>query len=373
MTMSPWSTAWLASSDMTEPGTGGGSPHADDAPKPTGATSPKPSANGRNITSGDDELIWQRENLEASLEELHRYVLATARRSELWYWQNKTTKAISARIIQWVAVCATGLAGIVPIAAKLTLFAGFSRWLREQGIDQVDSGLLASLLIGGGAALLTMDRIAGLSSGWTRYVLTATAIRAASEEFRIDWAALRAQAATPPTPEQTAAMIQRAKVFSMAIEALIAKETQDWATEFRQNMTTLERDLKVQVEQAKVERDKAEQEAKSKAEQERAARERDAQPGSLEATVPNASATDNFELQAKLENTSGVVVDEPVSGSETWTQLALPAGTYKLTVSGLVKKQKVSSTTVVLVKPGETTKTQLSLPRPTNVATGGPA
>jgi hypothetical protein len=67
------------------------------------------------------------------------------------------------------------------------------------------------------------------------------------------------------------------------------------------------------------------------------------------------------------------VVDEPVSGSETCTQLALPAGTYKLTDSGLVKKQRVSSTTVVLVKPGETTKTQLSLPQPTNAAPGGPA
>jgi hypothetical protein len=33
--------------------------------------------------------------------------------------------------------------------------------------------------------------------------------------------------------------------------------------------------------------------------------ERDAQPGSLEASVPNASATDNFELRAKLENVGG--------------------------------------------------------------------
>lgn len=318
--------------------------------------------NGVNITSGDVELAWNRDDLSASLEGVHRYVLATAKRSELWYWQNKQNKARLARAVQWIAVFATGLAGLVPIAAKLTLFAGFSRWLRSQGVAPVDSGLLASLLIGGGAALLTMDRIAGLSSGWTRYVLTATAIRAASAEFRIDWAALNAQSTQPPTAEQTAAMIQRAKVFSMAIEALIAKETQDWATEFRQNMTMLERDLKVQVEQAKVDRDKAEQEAKAKAEQEKVVRERDAQPGSLEARVPNAGATDNFEFQAKLENSSGPLVDEPIAGSETLTKLALPAGTYTLTVSGIVKKQKVSSTTIVVVKPGETTKTQLSLP-----------
>jgi hypothetical protein len=326
-----------------------------------GATPQAPPAKRSNIASGDIELVW-RDDLPASLEGLRRYVLATAQRSERWYWAHKTTKARIAVTIQWIAILATGLAGLVPIGAKLTLFAGFSDWLRRQGVAPVDSGLFASLLIGSGAALLSIDRIAGISSGWTRYVLTATAIRAAAEEFRLDWAALSAQAASPPTAEQSAAMIQRAKVFSMAIEALIAKETQDWATEFRQNMNLLERDLKVQVEQAKVDRERIEQEAKAKAEQEKAARVREAQPGSLEASVPNANTTDDFRFQAKLENNSGLVVDEIVAGSETWTQLALPAGTYKLTISGLVKKQKVSSTTVLLVKPGETTKSQLSLP-----------
>jgi hypothetical protein len=288
--------------------------------------------------------------------------LATAKRSEDWYWGRKKTKAWMARIIQWIAILATGVAGIVPIAARLTLFAGFKTWLRAQGIGPVDSGLFASLLIGGGAALLTIDRIAGISSGWTRYVLTATAIRSASEEFRLDWAALVAQAATPPTAEQSAAMIQRAKVFSMAIEALITKETQDWATEFRQNMNTLEQGLKVQVEQAKIDRDKADQEARAKAEQDKAAREKEAQPGSLEATVPNANTTDDFQFRARLEGKSGLVVDEPVKGSETWTQLALPAGSYKLTISGSVKKQLLSSSMVILIKPGETTKSSLSLP-----------
>jgi hypothetical protein len=328
----------------------------------------KAPANGRNITSEGLELDWDAANLTASLEGLHRYVLTTAKRSERWYWANKTTKARLAIVIQWIAIFATGLAGLVPIAAKLTLFAGFSSWLRRQGIGQVDSGLLASLLIGGGAALLGIDRLAGISSGWTRYVITATSIRAASEEFRMDWAALSAQAATPPTAEQGAAMIQRAKAFSMVIEGLVAKETQDWAAEFRQNMSMLERDLKVQFDQAKVDRDKIEQEAKAKAEQERATREKEAQPGSLEWSVPNASSTDDFRFQAKLENKSGTVVDEPVPGSETWTQLALPAGSYKLTISGLIKKQRLSSTTVLTVKAGETTKGQLSLPGAPNVA-----
>jgi len=347
---------------MRDSGKGGG-----DANEPEGVpivpgtpgAPQKSRANGSDITSGDVEFTWRHEDLPASLEGLRLYVLATAKRSERWYWKNKKTKALLAVAIQWIAILATGIAGLVPIVAKLTSIP-------------VDSGLLASVLIGGGAALLTIDRVAGISSGWTRYVLTATAIRTASEEFRIDWAGLSAQATTPPTAEQSGAMIQRAKTFSMAIETLITKETQDWAMEFRQNMSMLERDLKLQVEQAKVERDKAEQDAKAKAEQEKATRHRDAQPGSLEASVPNANTTDGFSFQARLENKSGLVVDEPVVGSESWTQLALPAGSYKLTISGLVKKQKVSSSTVLLVKPGETTKSQLSLPAASPAATAPP-
>lgn len=333
-----------------------------------GSDAGKPEAGGailpvRNIASGDcGELTWKGGDLATSLEDLRKYVLATAQRSESWYWKRKTTKQRFATTIQWIAILATGVAGLVPIAAKLSLFAGVSSWLRARQIAPVDSGLLASLMIGGGAALLGVDRVTGMSSGWTRYVLTATAIRSVSEEFRMDWAALSAQAATPPTAEQGAAMIQRAKVFSLAIEGLITKETQDWATEFRQNMNSLERDLKVQVDQAKTDRDKAEQEAKATTAQEKAEREKAAQPGSLEVTVPNASSTDDFQFQAKLETETKTMVDEPVTGSESWTRIAVPAGQYKLTITGLVKKQKVSSTAALYVKPGETTKSQLSLP-----------
>jgi len=334
---------------------------------------PLPQKNGPNIASADvDELGWNPNDLQQSLERLKKYVLAVALRSENWYWKRKSAKARAATIIQWTAIVATGFAGLVPIAAKLGLFSNWFAWLRAM-VTGFDSGLFASLLIGGGAALLNVDRFAGLSSGWTRYVLTATAIRAASAEFRVDWAALTAQAATPPTPDHTAAMIQRAKAFSLAIEALITKETQDWATEFRQNLMTLERDLKVQVDQAQANRDKAEQEKakaerekaeqeKTKAEQEKLEQQKAAQPGSIQLRVPNARTTDDFQFNAKLENKASVIVDEPMKGSESWTRIDVIAGQYKLTISGTVKLQPVASSKVLIVKPGEMTELELSFP-----------
>jgi len=57
----------------------------------------------------------------------------------------------------------------------------------------------------------------------------------------MDWTALTAELGSPPQPERVLAMIRRAKVFRMAIEALVMKETQDWATEFQNNMAQMER------------------------------------------------------------------------------------------------------------------------------------
>jgi SMODS and SLOG-associating 2TM effector domain 2 len=316
---------------------------------------PAATSSTRNIASRDaGDLAWRHNDIDRSLNDLFVYVVTAAERSENWYWQRKTWKARLAGLTQWLAVVLTGFAAILPIAHKV----GVLSFLEAE----IDSGLLASLLIGSAAALLGIDRVVGFSSGWTRYVLTATAIRSACEEFRMDWTALAAQQGSPPEPEHVGAMIQRAKVFRLAVEALVTKETQDWAVEFRQTMSTLERDLKVQVDQAKADRDKAEQDAKAQAAHEKAEREKAAQPGGIEAKVPNAGGADDFQFQVKLETKDKVVVEEPVSGSDSWTRIGVPAGQYKLTLSAAIKKRRVSSTTVVFVKPGETTRSELSLP-----------
>jgi hypothetical protein len=355
---------------MAETSEGSGPPSGVTVQPNAGAEAlPRPKRTA-NITSADmRELAWDADNLQGSLEGLKRYVLANAERSENWYWKRKANKARFAIVLQWTAIWATAMAGVVPVASTLGMFAGWSTHLHFKLFTSFNSGLFASLLIGGSAALLSVDRFAGLSSGWTRYVLTATTIRAASEEFRMDWAALTAQSATPPTVEQSAAMIQRAKVFSLVVEALVIKETQDWATEFRQNLMMLERDLKVQIDQSKVDREKADQDAKTKTEQEKAKAEREkadkeqaAQPGAIDASVSNASATDDFQFEAKLENKSSIVATEPVKGAESWTKLDVPPGQYKLTITGIVKKRQLASSTLLVVKPGATTDVKLALP-----------
>jgi hypothetical protein len=308
----------------------------------------------KNIQSQPSSTLgWDSSDPTASLGSVFDYVVAEASRSEAWYWKHKSAKAIGSHFIQWTAVALTGFAALYPIISKLGIFPGATR---------LDSGLLTSLSIGIAGALIGFDRVSGLSSGWTRYVLTGTAIRNATEEFRMDWTALLAQLGSPPLPERMLAMLQRAKLFRMAIEALVLKETQDWATEFQNNTAQMEKDLKVQVDQAKAERAKAEEELKAQLEQQKAAQAAASQTGSVEATVSNAGDTDGFLFNAKLENNQAVVVEEAVPNSQSWARIDVPAGQYKLTISARVKTKPVAGMIVVSVKPGETTKAQLVLP-----------
>jgi hypothetical protein len=333
-------------------------------------------------------LSWDGSDVRGSLDRVFKYVVHEASKSESWYWQNKKTKALWSRIIQWTAISLTGLGALLPIIIKLDFFPGFAIELRELGViaqHAIDSGLLTSLCIGVAGALVGFDRFSGLSSGWARYVLTGTTMRSAIEEFRMDWTALLAQLDSLPPPgppavagaaatstasaapaalELVSAMLQRAKVFRMAIEALVMKETQDWATEFQSNMAQMERDLKVQIDQAKADRAKVEQELKAQTERASAERERANQPGSVEATVSNAGDTDGFRFNAQLETNQVVVVDEAIANSQTWARLDLAAGQYKLTVRALIKNKPVAGMIVVSVKPGETTKAELMLPAP---------
>jgi SMODS and SLOG-associating 2TM effector domain 2 len=321
----------------------------------------------RNIEMrGTDALLWDVTMPEESLERLYQYVIEEAKVSETWYWRRTRPKAWGSLAIQWTAIALTGLAAILPIAFK------FLPVPEAAGIPVAppDSGLLTSLFIGLAASLIGFDRASGMSSGWTRYVLTGTAIRTASEEFRMDWAALRSKLGSPAQPEQIAAMIERAKVFRLAIEGLVAKETREWATEFQANLAQLGNELKVQIDQAQADRAKAEQDLKAAQAKEKSEREAAGQPGSVEVTISNAAAMDAFAFEATLANAREVFATETVSGSQTWALIAVPAGQYRLIVKAHQKSKPLTVMSAITVTARENTKATLTLPAPPPVTQG---
>jgi len=300
--------------------------------------------NEKNIQPDPHAPAWNGADPNGSLNSILEYVEAEASRAIDWYFRNRVWKSRLSRFIQFFAVIFAAGAGIVPILAQIWK----AIWKPNSTFD---SGLLASLLVGIAAGMIGLDRAFGYSTGWARYVLTATAIRKALEEFRMDWTLLSAAAARPPTSEQVAAMIARAKEFSATVEGLVIQETKDWVTEFQSGMAQLEKEVKVQLDTLK-------------SQVEKAARDRQtaAKSGAIELTVANAEKTDGFQFQVVLENESGTVAHEEVAHSKTWARIKTAPGHYKLSVSATAGAKPAGVSAVVEVAPGEAAKLALSLP-----------
>lgn len=300
--------------------------------------------NIRNIRPEEpDRIAWDSADPAKSLQNIRNVVEQEGQKAIDWYWKAKRWKGLPSRWIQFSALVFTAAAGLVPIILQLIKNTG--------AVKNFDSGPLASLFVGIAAALLGLDKAFGYSSGWTRYVLVATSMTKLLHEFRMDWLALSAASAARPTAEQQAAMIQRAKEFVSTVQGMVAQETKDWASEFQSNMAQMEKDLKAQLDslKAQVNKELKEREAATK-------------PGAIELTVTNADKTDGFSFEVVLEGQSGKSTDS-VSNALVWTRINAAPGQYRVSINARSKGNVTSTSTIVDVKPGETAKPSVTLPR----------
>src|SRR5262249_19437017 len=120
---------------------------------------------------------WGSKTPLTSLENIRGYAINEAAKSINWYWKGKPTKSAPSYIIRFLAWILAAVAGLLPIVGGLL-----------PKIQSLSKPLWPSLLLGIAAALFGLDKTFGYSSGWARYVLTATNIRKVAEDFRMDWA-----------------------------------------------------------------------------------------------------------------------------------------------------------------------------------------
>jgi hypothetical protein len=263
------------------------------------------------------DVMWVNTDPVQSLRDVRIAAEEEGQKAINWYWKSKTWKSRLSRMIQFLALALTASAGLIPILAQA---------LKARLISTTfDSGPIASILVGSAAALLGLDKAFGFSSGWTRYVLNATAMTKLLHEFRLDWVALVAAGQDPPTPEQRTVLIQRAKDFVSTIQSMVLQETKDWATEFQSNIAQMEKDLKSQLDTLKAQVEKA---AKEK--------EDATKPGSIELNLTNADKTDGFHFDITLEGPSGKFTDS-VSNALVWTRLNVGPGQNKVSVEAKAK------------------------------------
>ncbi|HEV2445186.1 MAG TPA: SLATT domain-containing protein [Candidatus Sulfopaludibacter sp.] len=181
-------------------------------------------ANQDLALQGPNFPLWDAGDVAASLRKYRMYVEAEALQSLDWYWQSKRTVRLLASGLQYSRALLMALAAIVPIIGKLT------------GNALLSNALLASLFVGTAAALEAGDKHLGISAAWVRYVLAATQIRRALEEFRMDWILLLTKTGPDPTRRQAESFLQLARKFHLAVESVVADDTRSWATSFQSTL-----------------------------------------------------------------------------------------------------------------------------------------
>lgn len=292
---------------------------------------------------------WNPTDLDGSLLRLNDYVESEAQKAIGWYFEKKGMKALVSSWVRFLAIGLTSIAGVLPIA--LNLFRGQIPLQNGGQAHGLESGLLVSLLLGLAAGLLGLDRFFGFSSGWVRYVLTATAMQGALEEYRLDWQIMSSHLAKPPSSNQIEALLDRAKSFRATIAGMVLDETKSWAAEFQNNLAQLEKDVKAEFAE---QRSKMEETLKSQ----KAA----AAPGGIELKVSNALGADNRAFTISLESQDYRSQPETVSGATSWSVANIDPGQYKLVVSATRAGVVVQASRIVKVVAGEVAAVEMELP-----------
>ncbi len=294
----------------------------------------------------DDIPRWDPANLGPSLTEIFRYVISEAGKSSNWYWRAKRWKARPSYIIRFSAWILASVAGLLPIIGELIPATPSGQTPHGIAALHLGNGLWASLLLGIAAALFGLDKTFGFSSGWARYVLTATNIRKMLEEFRMEWAELMAKAGTSLTADNVAPLLERAKKFRSDVEALVLQETKDWVTEFQSTMQQMEKDMTAQLSTLKAQVD-------------RTIQERDAatKPWYVQLVIKDpGNKFANATLKATLLDSNNQVVTGvqqlPVK-SLIWTSPFVLPGFYHIKIEGTVNNLPFDETRDATVKSGE--------------------
>lgn len=175
-------------------------------------------------------LLWDKEHLEDSLQQLYEFTVEKGRDSIEWYRVKSRPKKRWAQILRVIAILATSLGGIVPIMSQIPLWP----------LDRMNPAW-ASVAIAVAATSLALDRFFGFSSAWMRFITSQLKLEAQLESFQYEWMEARVSwRGEKPGYEQAETLIKRCADFAAEVSTVVQDETMQWVSEFRNALTGLD-------------------------------------------------------------------------------------------------------------------------------------
>ncbi|KKO18772.1 MAG: SLATT domain-containing protein [Candidatus Brocadia sp.] len=174
-------------------------------------------------------LSWNSNEWDVSLKKLYEYVVRETRKAITWYDEKRRSKRVWGYSLRMSAIIVTGVSGVIPVLSQIFLTERLNP-------------LWATIAIAVAAILIALDRFAGLTSGWVRYMITQMELDRLLETFCFDWEKNRlAYSGSVSTPEQAKEALLLCKEFILKIREMVKNETQMWASEFQTALKEIEK------------------------------------------------------------------------------------------------------------------------------------
>lgn len=187
-----------------------------------------PMSNNKNENSFP-VLSWNSNDLDVSLKKLYEYVIQETRKAIAWYDDKRRGKRVWGYSLRLSAIIVTGASGIIPVLTQIFNTGKLNP-------------LWATIAIAVAAILIALDRFAGLTSGWVRYMITQMELDKAMETFCFDWEQnMLGYSGSVSTKEQAERSLVLCKGFILKIRDMVKKETQLWASEFQTTLQEIEK------------------------------------------------------------------------------------------------------------------------------------
>ena len=170
-------------------------------------------------------LVWneyKEKTIDQALPSIYRHACEASKRSAEWYWSSIKTKRQTSLTVRFVTILLLILGTLSPVLAGLRAEAADKLQLTQLGV--------CALALGG--LLQVADRVFGWSSGWIRYITTATAMENLARKFELDWAAYILEKSGALTNADIRPLFDIAAQLQESLMKLQSDETEKWQAEF---------------------------------------------------------------------------------------------------------------------------------------------
>lgn len=259
-----------------------------------------------------------------------------------WYWTSIETKRNTSLGVRFLTFILLIFGTLLPVAAGLLEKPDAKLTLTQLGV--------CALALGG--LLQVGDRIFGWSSGWIRYISTATAMENLLRKFEMEWAGYVIDKLGKLSDSDTKPLFDKAVQLQEGLIKLQIDETESWKAEFNTGGALLGDLIKSQRESA----DKAQEAARATQASQKTtdeAAEKAKQTGAVEVTFVHKSTPVEV----------GIAVDDSLAEKFTglvWSKLKIPPGQHKVVITPSGSTSPLIAK-VVDIKPAMTTPLEVKL------------